>query len=690
MTYAYDNYVQLPVVDLYDTATMQMAINAARDMYEKGQDQMKDFYKTYGDFMSPFAKDMERYGQMMGGVRDIINNAYAQGIDLLKSPEGRMLLSRVTNSVSPAEFNAMRANAKTGYEYLNQVSKLAAQGKWSKELEDYISSLPGNVAFDDFSTGEHGSWNRMPTEYSTLQEYVHPSFAHLKPHLLTKEEAISRVGAEYDPNAEYTGITKADMERSMRDALPGLAGSPIYGFYREQARKQLEAAGIANPSEELINEQFVQNAITSDQQMMLPLSKNYDRYFKQQNLNLKQQSLAIQRENLKLRRDIAAAKARGDNGGNGTQLNGVSLAQAWYDTAMAKAYSADGITKDWWDMNKNYDQFGQQADKIFHDFGSKQKSISPVNDADLKSYVQKYGSASDKQLVNTWANPGLSGRTKDLTARYNALKRKYTSKINGPKTANEVQEEYRKQFSISMDGESVAKIVGTPMSDSKTVGKIKPGYIDKLYSTDDIISNTSGYRFTHTSDTNKIRQAIKRYGASNTTITSLEEGYGSLRKNTGSFEVMPRVRVTCTDNEGNIVFQSDAYVDIDLGSYKTKGGSYIGDYKTSGGVQQYGSMTNPADAPKFGRYDINGQYNPGYRGPVSLGESTRGFVIEPEKGGTERNFYPDYNRWTGYGAWDTDVTHSRLHVPYSGLATLPTIPEDSGYDLIFDDDYDEE
>ena len=51
--------------------------------------------------------------------------------------------------------------------------------------------------------------------------------------MLTAEEAMSRVGAEYDPNAEYAGITKADMERSMRDTLPGLVGNPIYGFYRE-------------------------------------------------------------------------------------------------------------------------------------------------------------------------------------------------------------------------------------------------------------------------------------------------------------------------------------------------------------------------------------------------------------------------------------------------------------------------
>jgi hypothetical protein len=36
MTYAYDNYIQLPTVDLYDTNMMAMAINAAKDMYDRG------------------------------------------------------------------------------------------------------------------------------------------------------------------------------------------------------------------------------------------------------------------------------------------------------------------------------------------------------------------------------------------------------------------------------------------------------------------------------------------------------------------------------------------------------------------------------------------------------------------------------------------------------------------------------
>jgi len=73
MIYAYDRGMQLPAIDIYDTGMMQMAVNAAKDLYEKGLQEMKDFNKEYGDFISPFSKDMERYGEMVGGVKDAID-----------------------------------------------------------------------------------------------------------------------------------------------------------------------------------------------------------------------------------------------------------------------------------------------------------------------------------------------------------------------------------------------------------------------------------------------------------------------------------------------------------------------------------------------------------------------------------------------------------------------------------------
>jgi len=65
-------------------------VNAVYNDYLRGLEDMKEFNKTYGDFMSPIQKDMDWYDKnVTGKVRDFITNAYAQGIDPLRSAEGR-------------------------------------------------------------------------------------------------------------------------------------------------------------------------------------------------------------------------------------------------------------------------------------------------------------------------------------------------------------------------------------------------------------------------------------------------------------------------------------------------------------------------------------------------------------------------------------------------------------------------
>jgi hypothetical protein len=66
-----------------------MSIAAAKDMYEKSEKRIDDFYKNYGDFKSPFAKDMAEYQNMINRPTAIINELYANGIDPLRSAEGR-------------------------------------------------------------------------------------------------------------------------------------------------------------------------------------------------------------------------------------------------------------------------------------------------------------------------------------------------------------------------------------------------------------------------------------------------------------------------------------------------------------------------------------------------------------------------------------------------------------------------
>lgn len=662
MIYQYDQALQLPTVDLYDTQLMAMALNAAKDMYEKGEQQIKDFQKAYGDFLTPITADQNWWNQnVTGKVRDAINAMYARGGDPLRNAQDRAELSMLINNMPYGDMAKLRTSAENANEYLKERSKLEAAGLYNPTLEKYAG--PG---LDTFSTIDSGNaWDRMsPVPYQNMSDFSKSYFDNIQPF----QRSATKNGVPYS----ISEINMDDLHRIADAHFNDLVQTPQGQLMYKQLLDQ--NGGDAEKARQNFNDAVVSGNIDR-----LRYSDNYDQQ------NLKMQDLAIKRQNLALRRQIAAARQRAsrtDNGGPGTELQGISLAQSWYDTAMANAYSkTSGYTKDWDQMHNLYGDFSVEANKLFHDFGKKYAgNISSISDTDLDAAIKQYGTSDEKSILNIWKNPGLSGRTKELQNKYNKIKQKYTARINGPKAAQTVNEAYRQQFTIPMDGKSVAEIIGTPLNDNKMVAKIGEGAIDKIFGRDDIVSNTAGYTKTHTtSDTRKIRDAIRKYGVNNTTVTSMERGYGSLRKNTGSFEVNPEVKIVCTDNDGNIQFVGYGYYDIGLGSNSTKGGTYLGNYKSTGGAVDLGGYTNN---PRM-------RIENSYRGPVEIGaQRVPGLIYTPEYSAQETNMFPDYNRWTAFGVWDTDLTSKRLHAKASeNLGTYGNVyTNDDLEDLLFDEE----
>lgn len=154
-----------------------------------------------------------------------------------------------------------------------------------------------------------------------------------------------------------------------------------------------------------------------------------------------------------------------------------------------------------------------------------------------------------------------------------------------------------------MDEYAVASIIGSPVDGNRKVAKATDAAIDKLYGVYDVVTNTAGCVKPHRGSeyTQSMRDAIKKAGSSNVTITPMGTGYASMRKRGGKFSVMPLVRV----NIGGKTY--DAYYDIQLDSAPTHGGAYI-----------QGSTS-----------DIY-------------------------------NMFPDYGGWAGYGVWDTRETSNQL------------------------------
>jgi len=67
--------------------------------------------------------------------------------------------------------------------------------------------------------------------------------------MMSAQEVTDR-GYNYDPRYEYTGVSRADMEQSMKDWLPGVRNEGIYRYYREQAKQDLIRRGYKNPTDD--------------------------------------------------------------------------------------------------------------------------------------------------------------------------------------------------------------------------------------------------------------------------------------------------------------------------------------------------------------------------------------------------------------------------------------------------------
>lgn len=287
MIYSKDQWIQLPTKDLYDSQIMLASINAARDMYEKGLQETKEFNKLYGDFTSPIARDVDYwYDNTLKPVRDAINYMYDKGIDPTRSAEGRALIQKLINQAPVAKLNQIRQSAKIADEYVKNRGTMQANGLYDPGFEQFAlrDQYGRPVDLSTWSTIDDGTWERTaPYKYESLYDYTSPMFKDLKPHELTKAE-VQSFGVEYDPRYQYQGISKGDLERITGERIPGVQNETLYKYYRDRAadvvRKQYIAAG-KNPAEitqDEIDRQFVQDVIQANSARIMEPTKSADQF----------------------------------------------------------------------------------------------------------------------------------------------------------------------------------------------------------------------------------------------------------------------------------------------------------------------------------------------------------------------------------------------------------------------------
>lgn len=295
MVYAYDQWAQLPVKDLYDSQIMLAAVSAAKDMYDKAEAEMKEFRKEYGDFYSPNAYDMQWYDKNFNPA-GIINDIYARGGDPLRSSTDRAELRKWLYSRPYADLNNRKLRASNLQKYNENKSELMAKGLWNPDLEAFDlmrtygrGDNPNTWNFDAMGIG---AFDRLsPVQAKSLKDLTESAYNNRTAHELTKEQ-VEAENVPYDPRKKYVGFTYEDLMNIARDMAPGLTGTVYYDYYRDLARRKLTTPDHT-PTQQEINDQLAKDIAETNKEWRISPVGDIDDYYKMQNLKLSAQRNAI-------------------------------------------------------------------------------------------------------------------------------------------------------------------------------------------------------------------------------------------------------------------------------------------------------------------------------------------------------------------------------------------------------------
>lgn len=251
MIYQFDQALPMPTKDLYDTSVMQMAIAAAKDMYDRGEKRINDFYKKYEDFYSPISGATEDvYNTGIGKIKGVISDLYAQGVDPLRSPEGRAAVQRAIRDVDVARINARKQEAEFAKQYIKNRDIAIMNGTYDPDVERAVN---GGKLLEEW-TAQDGYWkSTAPIKYMSQDDIISPLAKSLSPEFDPIRTAQENNG--YD----YKTVSENRIRQMVNDNIDDLITKSTMGkYYYDQA---LKAAGNdPKLARQMLIEQYVQTA----------------------------------------------------------------------------------------------------------------------------------------------------------------------------------------------------------------------------------------------------------------------------------------------------------------------------------------------------------------------------------------------------------------------------------------------
>lgn len=269
MIYGQDEPMLFPVADLYDSAMMQMYINAAREQYNQNREDMKEFRKLYGDFTSPFAEDIAWVDQQTRGrINDALNYMQANGIDPLRSAEGRALIQQIINNTDTAGINLRKQAAANKILWDKSIADLKAKNLYNKDFVDWDFAQRHGVTPDKWSTEKNGLWTDTSADpYQDLNQYTGHIFDKMEDDYMETKDG-------YD----YFGVNRDRRMGALTPQVQDLLSTQLGKYHYEQAAKDAAYILGRTPTEQEVLDQFKSNVLDATKEYEHRTRKENEEY----------------------------------------------------------------------------------------------------------------------------------------------------------------------------------------------------------------------------------------------------------------------------------------------------------------------------------------------------------------------------------------------------------------------------
>lgn len=538
---------------IFDPTTAKMVLDAQDKYfaavyadYQQGLEDMKEFRKEYDDFITPILADQEWYNNnVTGKVRGFINDAYARGIDLTRSQEGRAALSQIINSVDVGKIAKLRSSKQAAEDYIKARGVLQSKGLYSPEMESFITN---GRSLENWNTLNDGVWNRTsPMEAASLLDLTYNSYKNRTPRDLTAED-LEAAGIPYDKRYQYTGYLDSDLMKVAPGAAMAIAADPRAAYYRHLAEQKVAARG-GNYTQADVDAQFYRDIADANKWALVDPTKKADEFAKS-DYEFKH-ALALQDDAQAFQREMAEQAAKdkldqiraryGFKDKNGKQIdNNYSLTEELHHDLLYQGLLNSGMPIPLTEIDKN----GNRVVKYDKNGKMLTKDIRTATFDELEfaaNYQNRYG-----VMQQEYASRLTSGDKYNANKSWNKFKQRYGSRITNIQLAAMLKKQPQSDggFLLSVDQAKLLRGVKGMMADIRG-SKIDITHNDRISEIlpSDVVTALNGentpvqIKFVLNDSGNNATQVFEKYNRGRTdiyvtgTVTyNWEEGSGVDKK----------------------------------------------------------------------------------------------------------------------------------------------------------------